>query len=449
MKNKLFLATLLSLAMLKPFAQTSGYTPSPQNEQAREWFSNAKFGLFIHWGPFSIPGAGEWVMNNRNITVKNYTRLEKFFNPIDFDAHAWVALAKAAGMKYITLITRHHDGFSMWDTKFSDFNIAHTPYKKDIVRMMADECHKQGIGLFLYYSLLDWRRDDYSWWTGRTGKGTGRTIHGSWDDYIRFMKNQLTELLTNYGSIAGIWFDGYWDQMAEESKDRKDNDVKVDWHIRELYDLIHQLQPQCLIGNNHHMTPLPGEDFQMFEQDVPGENTSGLSFQQISALPLETCATINNSWGFNITDTTYKTPAQIVALLVKSAGNGGNLLLNIGPMPNGEIQPEFIQRLTWMGNWLQTYGPAIYHTTGGYLRPQKWGCLTRNGDKLYVHVLQPDAGEIRLERFPYPGIKKAYRLKDGSPVSVSLKDGAASIPAQTPTAEDPDQVVVVEIAGMH
>jgi len=445
MKKYLVLTTLFCLPGLASFAQTTSYTPSPQNEKAREWFKDAKFGLFIHWGPFSIPGDGEWVMNNRNITVKNYTRLEKFFNPIDFDAQAWVALAKAAGMKYITLITRHHDGFSMWDTKYSDFSIMHTPYKKDIVRQMADECHKQGIKLFLYYSLLDWRRDDYSWWTGRTGKGTGRTVHGNWNDYIQFMKNQLTELLSNYGSIGGIWFDGYWDQMAEESKDRKDEDVRVDWHIREIYDLIHKLQPQCLIGDNHHMTPLPGEDFQMFEQDVPGENSSGLSFQKISSLPLETCATINNSWGFNITDTTYKTPAQIVGLLVKSAGNGGNLLLNIGPMPNGEIQPEFIQRLHWMGSWLQTYAPAIYNTKGGYLKPQKWGCLTQNGDKLYVHVLQQDAGAIRLEQFPYTTIKKAYLLKDQASVNVSLKDGIAEIPAQSPTPEDPDQVIVLEV----
>jgi len=193
------------------------------------------------------------------------------------------------------------------------------------------------------------------------------------------------------------------------------------------------------------MTPLPGEDFQMFEQDVPGENTSGLSFQKISSLPLETCATINNSWGFNITDTTYKTPAQIVALLVKSAGNGGNLLLNIGPMPNGEIQPEFIQRLHWMGSWLQTYGPAIYSTKGGYLKPQKWGCLTQKDDRLYVHVLQRNAGAIRLEQFPYTAIKKAWLLKNKSPVKVSLKDGVAEIPAQSPTPEDPDQVVVLEV----
>ncbi|HTR29231.1 MAG TPA: alpha-L-fucosidase [Puia sp.] len=422
------------------------YVPSPANVAAREWFRDAKFGLFIHWGPFSIPGDGEWVMNNRNITVKNYTRLEKFFNPIDFDARAWVGLAKAAGMRYITLITRHHDGFSMWNTQYSDFNIMHTPYRRDIVRLMADECHRQGIKLFLYYSLLDWRRNDYSWWTGRTGHGTGRTVHGNWDDYIQFMKNQLTELLTHYGEIGGVWFDGYWDQMAEESKDRKDNDVRVDWHIRELYALIHRLQPQCLVGNNHHMTPIPGEDFQMFEQDVPGENTSGLSFQQISSLPLETCATINNSWGFNITDTTYKSPAQIVALLVKSAGNGGNLLLNIGPMPNGEIQPEFIDRLHWMGRWLGKYGGSIYHTHGGYLKPQPWGCLTERGDTLYVHVLKANAGTIRLERFPYARVGKARLLNTGAAVNVRVAgDGTAELEVPGPTADDPDMIVAIDV----
>lgn len=423
-------------------AQTP-YQPTTVNLAARDSFRAEKYGLFIHWGPFSIPGDGEWVMNNRNITVKNYTRLEKFFNPIDFDAHAWVSLAKQGGMKYITLITRHHDGFSMWDTKYSDFNIMHTPYKKDIVKMMADECHKQGIKLFLYYSLLDWRRDDYQYWTGRTGKGTGRTTRGDWNNYIRFMKNQLTELLTNYGEIGGIWFDGYWDQMEPESKTRKETDVNADWHIREIYDLIHKLQPQCLIGNNHHMTPIAGEDFQMFEQDLPGENTNGLSFQKISDLPLETCATMNNSWGFNLTDTTYKTPAQIVNLLVRSAGNGGNLLLNIGPMPNGEIQPEFVDRINWMGEWLKTYGSSIYYTTGGYVRPQKWGAITQKGSNVYIHPLKPESGTVTLSQVPYKKIVKAYLLKTGQPVKAVLAKGILTIPVEQPEANDPDKVVVL------
>ena len=417
------------------------YAPSKENLEARKWFSDAKFGLFIHWGPFSIPGDGEWVMQQRNITVKNYTRLMDFFNPIEFNAAQWVSMAKNAGIKYITLITRHHDGFSMWDTKYSDFNIMNSPYHKDIVKMIADECHKQGIQLFLYYSLLDWRRDDYSYWTGRTGHGTGRTVHGDWNNYIKFMENQLTELLTNYGEIGGIWFDGYWDQTAPEGA--ADRTPKIDWHLNEIYALIHKLQPQCLIGNNHHLSPLPGEDFQMFEQDLPGENKSGLSYQKPSELPLESCVTMNNSWGFNITDTSYKTPKQLIDLLVKAAGYGANLLLNIGPMPNGEVQPEFKERLAYMGNWMKTYGESIYNTKGGYIRPQKWGCITQKGDTMFVHVLNDSATTISLENFPYKKVSKAYLLKDNTAIKTSLKNGSLTIEAMKQETDEPDEVIVI------
>ena len=416
------------------------YVPSKENLEAREWFSNAKFGLFIHWGPFSIPGDGEWVMNNRNITVKNYTRLMDFFNPIQFDAAQWVGMAKNAGMKYITLITRHHDGFSMWDTKASDFNIMNSPYHKDIVKMIADECHKQGIKLFLYYSLLDWRRDDYSYWTGRTGHGTGRTVHGDWNNYIAFMKQQLTELLTNYGEIAGIWFDGYWDQLNNDSD--KINKPHVDWHFGELYALIHQLQPQCLVGNNHHLQPLPGEDFQMFEKDLPGGNTTGFGGASVSSLPLETCETINNSWGFNITDTTFKSTKQLVDYLVRAAGFGANFLLNIGPMPNGEIQPEFKERLAYMGSWLRVYGESIYNTRGGYVRPQSWGAITQRSDTLFVHVLDKGAGSVTLENFPYSKIVKAYLIKDHTQVDAQLHDGTAIIRVKE-MSEEPDEVIAL------
>ena len=382
--KKIFITSLAFVFYLNAIAQP--YIPTPENQKAREWFSDARFGLFIHWGPFSIPGAGEWVMQVRNISVKNYTRLKDFFNPIAFNAAEWVGLAKNAGMKYITLITRHHDGFSMWDTKFSDFNIMNTPYKKDIVKMLADECHKQGIKLFFYYSLLDWRRDDYSYWTGNTGHGTGRTIHGDWNNYIKFMKNQLTELLTNYGEIAGIWFDGYWDQL---SNDNHDNPTpKIDWHSRELYDLIHKLQPQCLVGNNHHITPLPGEDFQMFEKDLPGSNTTGFGGASVSPLPLETCETINNSWGYNITDTSYKTVKRLIHYMVNAAGHNANFLLNIGPIPDGNIQPEFTDTLKAMGKWLQQYGESIYGTKGNIIPPQDWGVIATKDKSIFAHVIK-------------------------------------------------------------
>lgn len=442
-RRRILLIVLFLMSGPLLFAQS--YIPTVSNLEGRKWFSDARFGLFIHWGPFSIPGSGEWVMNDRKITVKNYTLLEDFFNPIDFNAAEWVSMAKDAGMKYITLITRHHDGFSMWDTKYSDFNIMNTPYKKDIVKMMADECHKQGIKLFLYYSLLDWRREDYPHETGRTGQFSGRKGKGDYASYLQFMKNQLTELLTNYGEIGGIWFDGHWDQTAPEGD--KDRSSRIDWKYEEIYGLIHKLQPQCMIGNNHHLSPLPGEDFQMFERDLPGENKSGLSFQKASdQLPIEACETINGSWGFNLSDTTYKTPKQLVDYLVKAAGLGANLLLNIGPMPNGKIQPEFKERLGFMGTWLKTYGESVYGTSAGYIPPQSWGCLTQKENKVYVHVLHGDGADISLDKFPFKKIKKAYLLQDGTAVRAVIRNGKAIVSTIAKTKE-PDHVIVLDVAN--
>ncbi|HTJ12015.1 MAG TPA: alpha-L-fucosidase [Dinghuibacter sp.] len=413
------------------------YTPSQANLDARRWFDSARFGMFIHWGAFSVLGDGEWVMNNRNIKVADYQRLQKIFDPVYFDAHEWVSLAKAAGMQYITLITRHHDGFSDWDTRASDWKITNTPWGKDAVRMIADECHKQGIKLFVYYSLLDWSRTDYPYETGRTGQGTGRTEKSNYAHYLQFMKDQLTELLTNYGEIAGVWFDGYWDQTAPEGA--KDRTSKIDWKLDEIYALIHRLQPRALIGNNHHMTPFPGEDFQMFEQDLPGENKSGLDFQPISRLPLESCVTMNDSWGFNITDDKYKSSKELVTLLVRAAGYGANLLLNIGPLPNGLIQPEFQERLTQMGAFLKVYGPTIYGTKGGFLRPQPWGAMTQKGNHVYIHILGalPDT-------IPFTGkIKTVKEFATGTNVPYEYKDGHIAI---HPARIDPmDEVVDVEL----
>ena len=196
------------IASFKINAQET-YTPSPENINTRKWFDSARFGMFIHWGASSVLGDGEWVMNNRNTRVEEYKRLINIFNPIAFDAKKWVNTAKAAGMQYITFITRHHDGFSNWDTRASDWKITNTSYGKDVLKQLADECRKQGLKLFVYYSLLDWYRSDYQYETGRTGKGTGRTQKSDWNSYINFMKTQLTELLTNYGEIAGVWFDGH------------------------------------------------------------------------------------------------------------------------------------------------------------------------------------------------------------------------------------------------
>ena len=392
--KKLFLFSAL-FCVLTAVSQAQTYNPTQENIQARSAFQDMKFGMFIHWGASSVLGNGEWVMNNRNIRVDEYSRLQQIFNPIDFDAKKWVAAAKSAGMKYITLITRHHDGFSNWDTKQSNWKITNTPYGNDIVKQIAAECHQQGIQLFFYYSLLDWYRSDYQYETGRTGKGTGRITKSDWNHYIAFMKAQLTELLSNYGNIAGIWFDGHWDQLENDTD--KNSVSKVDWHYSEIYQLIHRLQPQCMIGNNHHLLPIPGEDFQMFEKDLPGGNTTGFGGAAVSQLPLETCETMNDSWGFNITDRNYKSVKQLIQYLVTAAGNNANFLLNIGPMPNGIIQTEFTDTLQAVGKWMNKYGETIYGTRGNIIPTQEWGVVTAKSNHLYVHLLKiNNAGFIFL-----------------------------------------------------
>ena len=266
-------------------AQAASYTPSAANLASRQAFQDSKFGLFIHWGVYSVLGDGEWVMNNKKMTIAEYEKLPPQFNPTAFNAAEWVSLAKAAGMKYITITSKHHDGFAIFDSKTSDYDIVdRTPYKKDVLKMLAEECRKQGIKLYFYHSQLDWHHPDY-FPLGRTGHASGREEKGDWYRYLDYMDNQLRELCTNYGEIGGIWFDGWWDKPT------------ADWRLDKTYKLIHDLQPKALIGSNHHRKPFPGEDFQMFEKDLPGGNTAGFNAEsEIGTLPLETCETINKSW---------------------------------------------------------------------------------------------------------------------------------------------------------
>ncbi|WP_332733694.1 alpha-L-fucosidase [Flavihumibacter sp.] len=431
LRNVALATGLMVAALFEPYELISQpYQPSAEVIAARKAFQADKFGMFIHWGASSVLGDGEWVMNNRNIKVPDYQKLQQIFNPSQFDAATWVAAAKAAGMKYITFITRHHDSFSNWDTQYSDWKITNTPYGQDVLKALSDECRKEGIKLYLYYSLLDWYRTDYQYWTGRTGQGTGRTERGSWGDYIQFMKNQLTELLTNYGPIAGIWFDGHWDQVSfNETTKKWEGESKVNWQYDEIYALIHRLQPGTLIGNNHHLAPIDGEDFQMFEQDLPGQNTTGWGTDpnSISALPLESCITMNGSWGFNITDRNYKSTREMIQLLVKAAGLDANMLLNVGPMPNGVIQPEFINRLDSIGKWMEVNAESIHSTRGAGITKESWGTVTRSADAFYFHVLDPSASEIRLENFPYKKLKSLKLLANGKSIPYELKKKVLTI----------------------
>jgi alpha-L-fucosidase len=405
------------------------YRPSPSNLEARRWFQDAKFGLFVHWGVYSLLADGEWVMNQRKIPAKDYEKLAAFFNPIAFDPAEWVALVKTAGMKYITITSKHHDGFAMFDSKVSDWDIIdRTPYRKDVLKLLAEECHRQGIKLFFYYSQLDWHHPDY-YPRGQTGRDAGRPDSGDFNRYIDFMNAQLTELLTNFGPVAGIWFDGWWDRP------------EANWRLAETYALIHRLQPAALVGSNHHRAPNPGEDFQMFEKDLPGHNTAGFSGEaEIGDLPLEYADTISGAWGFNINDRRYKDTKTLVHMLVRAAGYDSNLLLNVGPMPDGRIQPEFAERLREVGAWLAAHGESIYGTRGGPVTPRPWGVTTKKGNTVYVHVLDWSDGALLVP--PLGGTVASARLvKTGAAVPVrNLSEGVLiQLPAH---AQDPYATVI-------
>lgn len=387
---KKFLSLFL-LASLLPLLRVSGqvsYVPSEENLKARQEFADSKFGIFVHWGIYSMFAQGEWYMTNANIDNREYAKAASAFYPIRFDADAWVKAIKDAGAKYICFTSRHHDGFSMWHTAQSDYNIVDaTPFGRDVIKELADACHRHGIKLHFYYSHIDWTRDDYP--HGRTGRGTGKDPDkADWPSYYAFMNRQLTELLTQYGDIGAIWFDGVWDHDQDT--------IPFDWQLPEQYALIHELQPACLVGNNHHSTPVEGEDIQIFERDLPGENKAGLSGQDISRLPLETCQTMNGMWGYKIIDQNYKSVETLVQYLVGAAGKGANLLLNIGPQPNGELPAASLVRLQGMGEWLRNYGETVYGTTAGDIPTQEWGVTTRKGERLYIHIMNLDATELFL-----------------------------------------------------
>lgn len=392
------------------------YTPSAEVLQSRKDFSNDRFGIFIHWGIYSMFGQGEWYLNYGPL-ASEYAKAAKGFYPADFDAAEWVDAIKDSGAKYITFTSRHHDGFSMFHTAQSDYNIVDaTPFKRDVLKELADECHKKDISLHLYYSHIDWTRQDYP--QGRTGHTTGRdSTVNDWSGYYKFMNNQLTELLTNYGPIRCIWFDGWWDHDEDKTP--------FNWQLKDQYAMIHKLQPSCMVANNHHENTYPGEDIQIFERDLPGENTAGYSSQEISKLPLETCNTMNGMWGYKVIDTNYKDTPTIIRYLVKAAGMGANLLLNIGPQPNGELPEQARDRLREIGKWMRTYGATIYGTSAGPFPPQEWGSATVNGKKLYVHVTNPESIEILLPA--KLNVKKAVSFTDRTPVKFSKTKGGITL----------------------
>lgn len=438
--------TILAALTLFFTAAAQSYTPTPENLQARDAFRQHRLGIFLHWGIYATYAQGEWYLQTAGLNKDDYAVAAESFCPAKFDAKAWARAFKDAGAGYVTLTSRHHDGFSMFPSAATEYDIIDaTPYDRDIVGELAEACAAEGLRYQLYYSLVDWVREDYP--LGETGHQTGRRGDSQdYGHYFDFMKAQIQELITRYPNLAALWFDGVWDQDVHPD---------FDWRLPELYAFIHGLKPSLLIGNNHHRAPFEGEDFQMFERDLPGENKAGMSGQStISALPLETCETMNSAWGYRINDPWYKSVKELVHLLVRSAAKNANLLLNIGPQPNGELPPQSLDRLAGIGAWMRGHSVSVDGTISTAIPEQPWGVTTRNADTLFLHVLSPEVlpakdGICKLI-VPLtelkPVRKNAVSLLAGPALDYSVsKDGFLTVTLPHASVEEIDTVICIQL----
>ncbi len=362
-------------------------------------FNDAKFGMFIHWGPYSLASVeaswpimtpGKW-----GISEADYRALPARFNPKQFDAAAFVRLAKAAGQKYIVFTTKHHDGFSMFDTQYSDYKITKTPYGKDIVAQLVAAAKAEDMPFGFYYSPPDLNHPGFRDTSKLSATNwNGEPARPEWPLYLDYMDLQLRELLTRYGEVFVVWFDGLGNQQKYAGT--------------RFHEMIHSLQPMALINNRIGLTG----DFVTPEQRLPNGiprkgsavgNTDPNDKGVLAAppkpeefQPWETCMTINDTWGYNKNDLKYKSTTQLVRALIDASSKGGNFLLNVGPTPEGAIQPEFVERLTGIGEWLKVNGDSIYGTSYGPLQSLPFGRMTAKGRTLYLHVFDMPKDTLEL-----------------------------------------------------
>jgi alpha-L-fucosidase len=405
------------LVILFALAVISLQVTSTGVEDHLQWWREARFGLFVHWGPVSLKGteigwsrAGErrgykWGPG-KEVPVEVYDNLYKTFNPTGFDADQWVAMAKAAGMKYLVFTSRHHDGFSMFDTRADDYRITspESPYRRDVVKALADACHRAGLRFGLYYSQPNWRHPDA--FTGR---------HAA---YLAYLKTQVRELLTNYGRIDILWFDGLGKSAA-------------DYDGEALNRLARELQPGIVINDRDGLP----EDFDTPEQEV---GTFRLD------RPWESCITIGNQWAWK-PDDQLKTLRECLETLIRCAGGDGNLLLNVGPMPDGRVEPRQVQRLQEVGAWLRQYGESIYGTRGGPWKPTASVSSTRRGNVVYLHVLRWDGDAITLSGLGRRIVKSG--VLTGGTVDVRQVGNTLTVSVPAAGRQAVDTLVKLELDG--
>jgi len=420
------------------------------DDERMEWWRDARFGLFVHWGLYAVPagtyqgkrvdGTGEWIMNSAQIPVGEYEEFATRFNPIGYDADEWVRLAKNAGMKYIVITSKHHDGFCLWDSKMTDYDVMNaTPFKRDILAELAKACKTHKIKLCFYHSIMDWHHPDAQAPFFPNYNDTSRS-NPNFDRYVEtYMKPQLAELLANYGPLGVLWFDGEWIKDWTEPKGKA------------LYAWLRELQPDLIINNRvgkgrqgmEGLNKGDGEyagDFGTPEQQVPATGLPGVDW--------ETCMTMNDTWGFKSYDENWKSSAELIRTLVETTSKGGNFLLNVGPTPEGLIPQASVERLEAMGQWMAVNSESIYGTTASPIGKPEWGYCTAKGETLYLHVTEwPADGKLSV-KLPNAGAAKAHLLADkkNKALPVTCTDNQVTV---TLPGEAPDAVVSVVVLTVN
>lgn len=433
----LLAAILLGSLLATATAFAGPALPDPLRETAAQkaarlkWWQEARFGLFIHWGPVSLKGTEIGWSRGAQVPADEYDRLYQQFNPTNFNADAWVRVAKEAGMKYLVITSRHHDGFSLWDTRQTDYNIMRSPFQRDVLRELSQACRRHGIKFCTYYSLCDWWHPDYP-----LGSPGGRTEkpNPNMDRYVDFMKKQLAELIVNYGPLGILWFDGEWEKpwTAERGED--------------MYRYLRAMQPSLIVNNRvakgrAGLAGVSPKDVFAGDYDTPEQTIGKYQDQR----PWETCMTICQQWAWKPNDN-MKSLKQCLQTLVLCAGGDGNLLFNVGPMPDGRIEPRQVERLREMGAWLKKHGESIYGTRGGPYLPSSDLASTRRDKSVYLHVFNwEDVGPMTLPPLP-KRVKSARLLGHGV---VEFKQDAAGLTVQVPTIfRDPiDTVIKLTLDG--
>ncbi len=398
-----------------------------------QWFRQDRFGMFIHWGLYAIPARGEWVRSRESLSQDDYQPFFDTFDPTAFDPAAWARVARQAGMRYMVLTAKHHDGFCLFDSALTDYKATNTPAGRDLVREILDAFRAEGLKVGLYYSLLDWHHPDYPYVGDRHHPLRAQADHGGqkpvFDRYLAYLHGQVRELCTHYGRLDIMWFDFSYDKMAGET-----------WRAAELVQMVRTLQPQILIDNRLETSgsgfgsliedePSPWSgDFASPEQIIP---PAGLVNRRGQPIPWEACITMNKNWGYCAGDHHFKPAAVIVRKLVECVSKGGNLLLNVGPDAYGRIPQPSLGILSAVGTWMRTHGSSIYGCGYADLPKPEWGRYTRCANRIYAHVTEVPIGPLHLPGVDAKEIKAIRYLGDGSEVRLSADWMTHGYPGQT------------------